>query len=243
MTRPTADSDITPKSPAKTRVPLLLVELEKLYAETKTALDFRTPLQLAVATILSAQCTDKRVNLVTPALFQRFKTAKDYATAELSEIETYIQSTGFFRNKAKSIRLMCQQLLDRHNGEVPGTQDELIALAGIGRKTANVILGDAFNTPGITVDTHVGRLSRRLGLTKETNPVKVEFALMKLVPQTEWTRFSHRLIYHGRQVCFARKPQCDACTLRPLCPRVGVQSSTVQGSKSKTKPVRKKAED
>ncbi|OWK43443.1 Endonuclease III [Fimbriiglobus ruber] len=199
-----------------------MAELGKLYAETKTALHFGDPLQLAVATILSAQCTDKRVNMVTPALFARFATAADFAAADVAEIETYIKTTGFFRNKAKFIKAFCTAIVTEFGGAVPGTLDELVKLPGIGRKTANVVLGDGFGIPGITVDTHVGRLSRRLGLTTYTDPVKVEFDLMKLVPQPEWTRFSHQLILHGRNVCFARSPKCDACTLASLCPRVGV---------------------
>lgn len=208
----------------KKRIPLLLAGLEALYPETRTALDYRTPLQLAVATILSAQCTDKRVNLVTPALFARFPDARSFADAELSEIEESIKSTGFFRNKAKAIQGFCTAVLRDHGGEVPGTLDELVKLPGVGRKTANVILGDAFGVPGITVDTHVGRLSRRLGLTTRTDPVKVERDLMRLVPQAEWTRFSHRLIFHGRQVCHARTPQCGSCTLARFCPKRGVVS-------------------
>jgi len=208
--------------PLSQRVPKLLAELLALYPETRTALDWKTPLQLAIATILSAQCTDKRVNLVTPALFERFRAAQDFASAELSEIEEFIKSTGFFRNKAKSIRGFCRTIIEKYRGEVPGSLDELIALPGIGRKTANVVLGDGFGIPGITVDTHVGRLSRRLGLTVHTDPVKVEFDLQKLVPQPEWTRFSHRLIFHGRQVCHSRKPLCETCSLNPLCPKAGV---------------------
>jgi len=224
--KPTARRPAHPL-PLAQRVPQLLDELAKLYPETVTALDYQTPLQLVIATILSAQCTDKRVNLVTPALFARFPTATDFATAELTEIETYIKSTGFFRNKAKSIKAFCLTILDKHSGEVPGTLEELIALPGIGRKTANVVLGDGFGIPGITVDTHVGRLSRRLGLTVHTDPVKVEFDLMKLIPQPEWTRFSHRLIFHGRQVCHSRKPLCEACSLNPLCPKAGVGDKSI----------------
>ena len=206
----------------KKRVPLLLAGLETLYPEPECALDYRTPLQLVIATILSAQCTDKRVNLVTPALFARFPDARGFADAELSEIEEYIKSTGFFRNKAKSIKGFCEAVLRDHGGEVPGTLDELVKLPGVGRKTANVVLGEAFGIPGVTVDTHVGRLSRRLGLTAHTDPEKVERDLMKIVPQPTWTRFSHQVILHGRQVCHARNPRCDACTLAPNCPRVGV---------------------
>lgn len=230
---PAAPAKLPPKTK---RVPLLMAKLAGLYPEPGTALAHRNPLQLTVATILSAQCTDARVNLVTPALFARFRTAQDFAAANLTELERLIKSTGFFRNKAKNIRAMCQQLVAKHGGQVPGTLDELVALPGIGRKTANVILGDAFGVPGITVDTHVGRLSRRLGLTKHADPVKVEFDLMKLVPRPEWTRFSHRLILHGRQVCHARTPKCPECALLPVCPRVGVSSSGVPGSKVRKRP-------
>ncbi|HVK19164.1 MAG TPA: endonuclease III [Fimbriiglobus sp.] len=204
------------------RVPHLLDALAQLYPETATALDHADPLQLVVATVLSAQCTDRRVNLVTPALFARFKTAHDYATADVHEIEQYVKSTGFYRNKAKNLQALSRILVEHHGGEVPGTLDELVALPGVGRKTANVVLGDGFGVPGITVDTHVGRLSRRLGLTLHTDPVKVERDLMRHVPQAEWTRFSHRLIFHGRQVCHARKPRCSECQLASLCPRRGV---------------------
>ncbi len=201
-------------------------ELDRLYADSPTELNFRTPLQLMVAVMLSAQCTDKRVNLVTPPLFARYPTAQDFATSDKAELESYVQSTGFFRNKAKNIRAACQALIERHGGEVPRTLEELVALPGLGRKSANCVLGDAFDTPGITVDTHVGRLSRRLGFSKHTDPVKVEFQLMKLLPQEAWTRVSHQLILHGRRVCASRSPQCDACTLAALCPKVGVISQT-----------------
>jgi endonuclease-3 len=176
-----------------------------------------------IATILSAQCTDKRVNLVTPALFKRFPTAADFATAKLPEIEKLIQSTGFFRNKAKNIQGCCRVLVEKYGGEVPKTLDELVHLPGVGRKTANVVLGNSFGVPGITVDTHCGRLSRRLGLTTHNDAVKVEHDLMRLMPSTEWTMFSHRIIAHGRQVCHARKPDCENCTLAHLCPKVGVE--------------------
>lgn len=208
--------------PARERVGPIRVTLAQLYPEVETALAHDNPLQLLVATILSAQCTDARVNLVTPALFARFKTARDFATCKITELESLIKSTGFYRNKAKNIRGCCAELVARFGGEVPGTLDELVTLPGVGRKTANVVLGEAFGTPGITVDTHVGRLSRRLGLTRHTDPVKVERVLMELVPQPEWTTFSHRLILHGRRVCFARKPRCGECELAALCPKVGV---------------------
>lgn len=206
------------------RIPLVMEELDRLYPDAKTELVSRTPLQLMVAVMLSAQCTDVRVNLVTPALFKRFRTTKDFATADRSELEGYIRTTGFFRNKAKNIQAACTALLERHGGEVPRTLDELVALPGLGRKSANCILGDAFNVPGITVDTHVGRLSRRLGLTKHNDPVKVELNLQKLIPQDSWTYFSHQLILHGRRVCIARKPRCGDCTMNAICPKVGVQS-------------------
>jgi endonuclease-3 len=208
--------------PLRQRVPLLLAELERLYPDAYCALNHANPLQLLVATILSAQCTDARVNLVTPALFARYRTAAEYAQADPAELERLVQSTGFFRNKARNIRACGQALMDRHNGEVPQGLEELAALPGVGRKTANVVRGDAFGIPGITVDTHVGRLSRRLGLTTHTDAVKAEFALMRHIPQPEWTRFSHRMIFHGRQVCHSRKPNCSACTLRPICPRRGL---------------------
>jgi endonuclease III len=203
----------------------ILKVLAKLYPDAHCALVHRNPLELLVATVLSAQCTDKRVNMVTPALFKRFCDAAAFAGAEQTELETAIQSTGFFRNKARSIKAACKTIVEKHDGKVPGTLEELVALPGIGRKTANVILGNAFDVPGITVDTHVGRLSRRLGLTKDTDPVKVEHALMKLVPKKDWTMFSHRLIFHGRQVCFARKPACSGCGLAKLCPKAGVTVS------------------
>jgi endonuclease III len=196
--------------------------LARLYPEARCALNHQTPLQLLVATILSAQCTDARVNLITPALFARYPDARALAGADRKELEGYIQSTGFFRNKAKNLIACCRALVERHGGEVPSTMEELVPLAGVGRKTANVILGNAFGVPGITVDTHVGRLSRRLGLTAHGDPVKVERDLMELLPKKEWTQFSHRLIFHGRQVCHARKPACDGCGLKKLCPKVGV---------------------
>jgi endonuclease-3 len=210
--------------PAKERIPLLLAELDRLYPDAECELSFRTPLQLLIAVILSAQCTDRRVNLVTPALFAGYPTARSFADADPVELESLIKSTGFYRSKAKNIRACCSAIVERHGGEVPGTLEELVGLPGVGRKSANCVLGDAFGVPGITVDTHVGRLARRLGLTKLVDPVKVEFALMKLLPRESWTRASHQLILHGRRVCFARKPSCGECTLAPLCPRVGVKS-------------------
>jgi endonuclease-3 len=208
--------------PQKARAGRIVRKLARLYPDARCALNHQTPLQLLVATILSAQCTDARVNLVTPALFARYPDAQEFATANRSELESYIQSTGFFRNKARSIIACCQALVERHGGEVPATMEELVPLAGVGRKTANVLLGTAFGVPGITVDTHVGRLSRRLGLTTHADPVKVERDLMERIPKRDWTMFSHRLIFHGRQVCHARKPACAGCGLAKMCPKEGV---------------------
>lgn len=211
-----------PATSPRDRARLIVRRLRRLYPDAHCALNFQNPLQLLVATILSAQCTDVRVNIVTPALFARYPDAAAFAGAERSELEKLIQSTGFFRNKARNIIACCQQLMDRHGGQVPRTMEELVVLAGVGRKTANVILGNAFDTPGIPVDTHVGRLSRRLGLTSHDDPEKVERDLMALIPRREWTMFGHRMIYHGRQVCHARNPSCTTCTLADFCPRVGV---------------------
>jgi endonuclease-3 len=203
----------------------ILEILERLYPEASTALDFGTPLQLLIATILSAQCTDERVNRVTPALFDRYRDAAAFAQADRAELEEMIKPTGFFRNKAKSIMRCCADIVQLHGGEVPRTLEALTALHGVGRKTANVVLGNAFDTPGLVVDTHVGRVSRRLALTDQVDPVKVEFALMEVVPEQRWTIFSHWLILHGRNVCIARKPRCSLCPLLPHCPRVGVTLS------------------
>ena len=213
-----------PTPAVRRRAAKVLAALAELYPDAHCALEHRTSLQLLVATILSAQCTDARVNLVTTALFARFRTVRDFADADPGELERLIASTGFFRNKAKNIIACCKALLDRHNGEVPGTLEELVQLPGVGRKTANVVLGDSFGVPGITVDTHVGRLSRRLGLTAHDDPVKVEFDLMALVPEADWTVFSHRLIFHGRRVCAARKPGCSGCAMNTFCPKAGVAS-------------------
>jgi endonuclease-3 len=211
--------------PLRSRARRISRELARLYPDARCALDHEDPLQLLVATILSAQCTDARVNQVTPALFRRFADAAAFAKANRAELERMIQSTGFFRNKAHNIMNCCRQIVAQHGGAVPRTMEELVQLAGIGRKTANVILGNAFDTPGIPVDTHVGRLSRRLGLTVHADPVKVERDLMALVPRQDWTKFAHRLILHGRQVCHARKPNCEACTLAKICPRIGVKTT------------------
>jgi endonuclease-3 len=198
--------------------------LARLYPDAHCALHHNNALQLLIATILSAQCTDVRVNMVTPSLFARYPNAEAFATAEPRELETLIQSTGFFRNKARNIIACCKKIVSDHRGEVPSTLEELVPLPGVGRKTANVVLGDAFDTPGITVDTHVGRLSRRLGLTTQTDAEKVERELMKLLPRKDWTLFSHRMIFHGRQVCSARNPNCGGCALNDICPKIGVDS-------------------
>jgi endonuclease-3 len=193
--------------------------LRAAYPDAGCELDYRNALELTVATILSAQCTDKRVNLVTPALFARFPDAAALAAADQHEVEALIRSTGFFRNKAKNVIAMARALVDRHGGEVPRTMEQLTTLPGVGRKTANVILGNAFGlNEGIVVDTHVARLAARLGLTRETDPVKIEKALMPLFPRASWTMLSHLLIWHGRRVCVARKPRCAECVLRDRCP-------------------------
>jgi endonuclease-3 len=196
-------------------------ELAVLYPHAHCELDFTTPLELAVATILSAQCTDKRVNEVTPALFRAYPTARDYATADRAALEEQIRPTGFFRNKTSSLIGLGAALEERYGGQVPPRLEDLVSLPGIGRKTANVILGNAFGIPGLTVDTHFGRLVRRFGWTTETDPVKVEAVVADLLPAKEWTLFSHRVIFHGRRVCHARTPACGACAIAALCPSFG----------------------
>ncbi|SEE90966.1 endonuclease III [Ruania alba] len=188
------------------------------YPDAHCELDYRTPLELLVATVLSAQCTDERVNLTTPAVFARYPDAAAYAGADRAELEALIRPTGFFRNKAAAIQGIGAALVAEHGGEVPGTLEELVALPGVGRKTANVVLGNAFDVPGITVDTHVGRLSRRLGWTTNTDAVKVERDLMELFPAERWVMLCHRLIFHGRRTCTSRKPACERCPLADLCP-------------------------
>jgi endonuclease III len=197
-------------------------ELAEIYPDVRTELSFTTPLELLVATILSAQTTDKLVNQVTPVLFSRYRTAADYAAADRAELEKIIQATGFFRAKASSLIGLGQALCDRYGGEVPGRQKDLVTLPGVGRKTANVVLGDAFGVPGITVDTHFGRLARRFGWTKQEDPVKVEQEVGGLFPRKEWTLLSHRLIWHGRRVCHSRRPACGACGIGRLCPSFGL---------------------
>jgi endonuclease-3 len=196
--------------------------LAETYPDARCELDFRTPLELVVATILSAQSTDAGVNKVTPALFARYPTAADYAAADRAELEQLIHSTGFFRAKTNSLIGLGQALVERYSGEVPGRLEDLVTLPGIGRKTANVVLGNAFGVPGITVDTHFGRLARRFGWTEETDPVKVEHEVGALFPKKEWTVLSHRLIWHGRRTCHSRKPACGACAVARWCPSYGL---------------------
>ncbi|MDT5033393.1 MAG: endonuclease, partial [Actinoplanes sp.] len=196
--------------------------LAETYPDAHCELDFTSPLELLVATILSAQTTDVRVNIVTPTLFAKYRTAADYASADRAEMELMIQSTGFFRAKTNALIGLGQALIERYDGEVPGRLKDLVTLPGVGRKTANVVLGNAFGVPGITVDTHFGRLARRFGWTVEDDPEKVEAEVGRLIPRREWTLLSHRLIWHGRRVCHARRPACGACPLAALCPSYGV---------------------
>jgi endonuclease-3 len=218
-------------SEAKTeRTKKIIATLEKTYPTAHCELNFSNPLELLIATILSAQCTDKRVNIVTENLFKKYRSAADFATAEISDLEQLVKTAGFYRNKAKSIKSAAQSIVEKHGGNVPRTMEELIELGGVGRKTANVVLGNAFDTNvGVVVDTHVARLSLRLGLTGETDPVKIEQVLMKLVPQAKWTLFSHLLIWHGRRRCFARSPDCKNCEVLKLCPRIGVKLKVLAG--------------
>ena len=202
----------------KGRVKEIFEILDPLYTSDKTALKYRTPFQLLISTILSAQCTDKQVNMVTGSLFKKYKTPRDYLAAPISELEQDIRPTGFFRNKTKSIKGCCQGLLDLYGGKVPATMEELIKLPGVGRKTANCVLGAAFDIPGVVVDTHVKRLSLRLGLTENQNPDKIEKDIEQLMPKERWRRFSDILIYHGRAVCKARKPEHARCPVFKLCP-------------------------
>ncbi len=213
----------SPSAPLVQRARQIIAKLKKTYPDAHCELNHSSPLQLLMATILSAQCTDERVNKVTPALFARCHTAQDFAGIPSAELEGLIRTTGFFRSKGKSIRGCAAALVKDHGGEVPKTMEQLHKLPGVGRKTANVVLGNAFNlAEGVVVDTHVGRLSRRMGLTRQHDPVKVEHALMKIVPKEDWTLFSHLLIWHGRRRCSARKPDCVGCEIQNLCPKRGV---------------------
>ncbi|MCE9581321.1 MAG: endonuclease III [Planctomycetes bacterium] len=202
----------------------IIATLKKAYPDAKCSLAHEEPLQLLVATILSAQCTDERVNKVTPGLFRKYRDAKAFAEAPPGELEADIRSTGFFNNKAKSIRGACRLILEKHGGQVPDTMEALLELPGVARKTANVVLGNGFGkNEGVVVDTHVTRLSRRMGLTRQKTPEKIELALIKLVPRADWALFSHLLIHHGRAVCDARKPECEGCCVEKWCPKTGVK--------------------
>jgi endonuclease-3 len=203
-------------TPGEKIAPILRI-LEQHYGDAHVTLDFANPLELLVATVLSAQCTDVKVNQVTPPVFKKYPTAAAYAAAPLADLEAAFHPTGFFRQKAKSIQGICRALVEHHRGQVPSSLEELVKLPGVGRKTANVILGNAFGITGITVDTHLGRVAQRLGLTQNQDPVKIEFDLMPLVPQERWTKFSHKMIWHGRRICTAKKPQCPVCPLLPYC--------------------------
>ena len=206
------------------RLKKIIAGFQKTYPDAHCELDHRSPLELLVATILSAQCTDKRVNIVTKDLFKKYRTAADFADARPAELEQAIKSTGFFRSKARNIQGCCRRLIERHGGDVPRTMEELIQLDGVGRKTANVVLGNAFNVVvGVIVDTHAMRLSHRLGLTAEKTPEKIEQSLMKLLPRKYWLLFSHWLVWHGRRRCFARKPDCAHCEVKKWCPQTGVR--------------------
>ena len=219
--RPSMPRETAEAKAARTRQ--IVAGLQKAYPEAHCELDFSNPLELLIATILSAQCTDKRVNLVTAELFQKYRSAQDYANASLSELEQAIKTTGFFRNKAKNIQACCRALVAKHRGEVPRSIADLTALDGVGRKTANVVLGNAFSiNDGIVVDTHVTRLANRLGLTQQSDAVKIEQELMPLVPRAEWALLSHWFIWHGRRRCGARKPDCTGCEIAKHCPRIGL---------------------
>jgi endonuclease III len=202
---------------AKARVKKILAILSREIPDAKIALRFSNPLELLIATILSAQCTDVKVNLVTETLFKKYRSPKDFAEAEPTRLEEDIRPTGFFRNKARAIQKCCRELLERYGSRVPESMEEMVTLPGVGRKTANVVLGNAFGIPGIAVDTHVQRVSQRIGLTNKDDPVKIEMDLMKIVPKQEWTHFSNLLIWHGRKICLARKPLCDVCPIVRLC--------------------------
>lgn len=202
----------------KRRTAKIIERLRGTYPEVKCELDYSNPMELLAATVLSAQCTDKRVNMVTPALFKKYKTISDYANAEPSDMEKIVQSTGFYKNKAKNIINAAKAIMEKFKGEVPRKLEDLVTLPGVGRKTANVVLGNAFGIPGIPVDTHMIRVNNRLGITKNTDPVKIEFDLMPLIREKDWTDYSHLIIWHGRRRCFARKPDCAGCEIQDLCP-------------------------
>lgn len=206
----------------KKRAKAIYKILSNRYPNVHCELNFKNPLQLLIATVLSAQCTDKRVNMVTKDLFKRFKTVKDFGSADIKEIETLIKSTGFYHAKARNIKSLAIKIIEEFDGKVPGNLEDLVTLPGVGRKTANVVLGHAFDIPGITVDTHFGRLSRRFDWSDKKDPVKVEFEVAALIPEREWTNLSQRMIWHGRRICHSRKPACGACPLAKLCPSFGI---------------------
>jgi endonuclease-3 len=206
----------------KVKAKAIYRQLTKSYPNVRCELDYNSAFQLLVATVLSAQCTDKRVNQTTPALFKKYPNPKKMAKADLKDIQRLVKSTGFFRAKAKNIKALSNKIIEEFDGDVPSNLDDLITLPGVGRKTANVVLGHAFGIPGITVDTHFGRLSRRFGWSKQSDPVKVEFEVGELIHEKEWTNLSQRMIWHGRRVCHARKPACGACPLAKLCPSYGI---------------------
>jgi endonuclease-3 len=206
----------------KVRAKVIYRQLSKNYPSVRCELDYKNAFQLLVATVLSAQCTDKRVNQTTPALFKKYPNPQKMAKADAKDIQNLVKSTGFFRAKAKNIKGLSNKIIEEFDGKVPSNLEDLITLPGVGRKTANVVLGHAFGIPGITVDTHFGRLSRRFGWSKQNNPVKVEFEVGELIPQKEWTNLSQRMIWHGRRVCHSRKPACGACALAKLCPSYGI---------------------
>jgi len=206
----------------KVRAKVIYRQLSKNYPNVRCELDYKNAFQLLVATVLSAQCTDKRVNQTTPALFKKYPNPQKMAKADLRDIQKLVKSTGFFRAKAKNIKGLSNKIMEEFEGKVPSNLEDLITLPGVGRKTANVVLGHAFGIPGITVDTHFGRLSRRFGWSKQNNPVKVEFEVGELIPEKEWTNLSQRMIWHGRRVCHSRKPACGACALAKLCPSYGI---------------------
>lgn len=235
-----AEPSSKPLSAERERAQKIVAELYRLYPDARCSLDFSTPLELLVATILSAQCTDVLVNTVTPALFKKYHEAADYADAPMEELEQDVRKTGFYRSKAKHLRDAGRMLVDRYSGVVPRTMTELTALPGVARKTANVVMGNAYGiVEGVVVDTHVGRLARRLGLTTSEDPVRVEQDLMALVPQKDWLPLSHMLIYHGRAVCQARRPLCEKCTLVALCPTGQANISASSEASVAPKPAKK----
>lgn len=207
----------------KERVSLLLDIMDKTYPDVKCSLNFSNPLEMLIATQLSAQCTDARVNIVTKDLFKRYKTAEDYANADIEELQEYIRSAGFYKNKSKNIIACCKRIIEVYGGEVPDTMDELLTLAGTGRKTANLVLGDIFGKSAVVVDTHCIRLTNRIGLVKTKDPVKIEFELKKIIPPPRQLKLCHQLVYHGRAICTARKPKCEECPVKPACKQVGIK--------------------